>query len=86
MTSAELADFGFNTKCVMASPRLRGWPVKLRHGDDLVERGESGAISVWIAFFSPDQIKCRQIIGEIMQRKFKAAMEDSEMMKAIFFP
>lgn len=86
VTSDELADFGFNTKCVMASPRLKGWAVKLRHGGDLVERGESGAISVWFSYFSPGQVEYRRIVNETLQRKFRAAMGDSEMMKAIFFP
>lgn len=66
----ELAEHGFIPGNIIASPRYRQWPVKLRHNDDLVERTDSGAISVSMGFFSASQIAFRQIVGRIMCEKF----------------
>ena len=74
VTDAELASHGFIPDNIIGSKRIPGWPVKLRHGDNLVERSESGGITVWFGYFTASQIEYRRLLSQIMCKKFNKGL------------
>ena len=81
VTDEELTAHGFIPGNIMGSPRLKGWPVKLRHGDDLIERDEFGNYTLYFGYFTAEQIEHRRLVSRIMCEKFARALKDSSLAR-----
>lgn len=75
VTDAELRSLGVYPESPMSSPRHKDWPIRVRHGDNLIERSRYGCINVSIGYFTPSQVLARKVFGEMMQRAFDEAMQ-----------
>ena len=72
VTAAELRSFGIDPDCPVGNPRkVVGQPVRLRFGDDLIERSSSGAVCKCYGYFTESQVRARARMAEYAARVFR---------------